>query len=50
MYKICFESEGKFDDLKKYDIEVQTFEEDKETKFVYDQEDILKRNYIEELL
>lgn len=49
-YKILFESHGNFDNLKKHGIEIERYEEDKLKKIILEGENILKRNYIEELM
>ena len=54
-YKICFDSEqeineNKFDKLKEMGVVVEQFEEDTTSKLMFDQENILKRNLIEELM
>ena len=56
LYKICFDTEEQFFEkndfkaLHEIGIEVDTFEEDVLNKLIVDQENILKRNNIEELL
>ena len=55
MYKVAFESEedierGNFDKLKEIGIEIEKYAEDNSSRVIIEQEDISKRNFIEELL
>jgi hypothetical protein len=54
-YKICFDAEkeiedGDFSQIEKLGIEVEQFEADETSQVMMDKENILKRNFIEELL
>jgi hypothetical protein len=55
VYKICFESgdaidKKDFKELKQMEIEVEQYEDDNSSKLIIEQESILPRNSIEELL
>lgn len=55
VYKICFESEGlhenkNYKELRDAGIEIDMFEDDHSSKIIQEQEVILQRNFVEELL